>query len=818
MAPATTGSAALTVPDPLAHFEGVGSGFPTAVGGTYSLGGAPADPDGAVGPHHYVAMVNTAFAVFDKSGSVLAGATDTNALFSSLNGTSAGGTKCATENQGDGIVLYDRLADRWFLTQFAFSVDASGNPTAPFFQCVAVSATPDPTGQYDVYVFGPYTFSTTGTAGALNDYAKFGVWPDAYYMTANMFGATGSFLGAKVCALERAAMLAGQPARQQCFDIPGNGGLLPADLDGKRPPPDGAPAYVVTFDNTTSSILQVWRVRIDWNTTANSTLLPGASTPMTIPVGTIVLGCGNTPNDTCVPQPSTTTQLDALGDRLMHRLAYRNHGDHESLVVTHTVQVADAASGTRAGLRWYELQQAPPTASATSPLTLAQQGTFSPDATFRWMGSAAQDQLGDLAIGFSASSATIFPSLRYTGRLWNDAAGAMGPGEGTLFQGTGSQTARPGATRTAAPIPDTRWGDYSALAVDPSDDCTFWYTNEYVADTVLPSGPPNWHTRIGRFRLPACPPAFAVTLPAVAETGQTVNVSAAAVDALGTPLASYGGTATVTSDDPLATLPATVTFAAGHATFPVTFGSVGAHGVIVTDDAGTSFTGSGATVVGAPGGGPAAFHLAAPASAVAGTPVTVTVSAVDAFGNLATGYAGSATLASSDPSAVLPTSSAFAGGVATVTVTFGTAGTQTVTAADAASPSIHGSATVVVSAPPAETTPQPKTPSGGGGGGGGCSSGAGAGWAAVVLAVLAAVRPRRWRAALLLAASLAACAGSGPRPLRDGGTTSEPSMPAVSPPVRELPPAPAPPRADHRPGPVRSPNDGGTPDGGSSAQ
>jgi hypothetical protein len=926
---------AVAVPAPIGTFEGIGDAF-RGLAGTFSVNSAPPDTVGDVGPSHYVQMVNAAFGVFDKSGTVLAGPTATNALFGALGATH----KCFTTNQGDGIVLYDPLADRWFLSQFAFDVDASGNPIAPFFQCVALSRTNDPTGQYDLWALGPFKFNG---ADALNDYPKFGVWPDAYYFTANMFtaGATSNFLGANVCGLDRAKMLAGTaaaPQMMQCFELPGFGGLLPADLDGKRAPPGGSPGYVLSFDNpATGSVLQFWRVKLDWVNTANSALLPGPGTPTTLPVSPIVLGCGSATNDTCVRQPGTATQLDAVGDRFMHRLAYRNFGDHESLVVTHTVQTGAPA---RAAPRWYELRNSPGQTLATANPVLAQTGTHSPDATFRWMGSAAQDQLGDLALGYSASNAAaLHPSLFYVGRSWNEpVAGAMSFTEGALFTGLGSQTTFvPRGSTTPQPL--SRWGDYSALTVDPSDDCTFWYTNQYQAA----DGAFNWHTRVGRFKLPTCPPQYAVSVPATMTAGVAAPVTITAQDALGATWASYAGPATLSSDDPGATFSPgpSVAFASGVATVQVKFSTAGTHTLTIADpfspnlrrtvnepvtpssgvvvrfsittgatgtagvaqaftatavdgldapvasyagtatltsstDAGATFSPttlafSGGTATGsvtlrkagtqtfavadsvtpaltgtasvavAPAAVDTLSIAGLPASIAAGTPAGVTVTARDAFGNLG---AGTAALTSSDPAALLSTTTlSFAAAPAGATVTFQTAGAQSLTVQSggvsatatttvtAATPTPTPTPTPTTAPEPTPTpTPQP-TESVASSKGGGCASSGGGfdAWLALGLALALAplrawgTRARGRRAgtaalgpALAAAGALAAsaCAGSS-RHSPDAadaarGAEVQPAEHAVSPPVNALPDAAAPPRADHRPGPIRH----GEPDAG----
>jgi hypothetical protein len=431
-------------------FDGIGNG----VAG-YAVQSAPPDTNSAVGPSHVVEIVNSAFAVYNKTGGLLLGPSNTNTLWSGFGGS------CQTTNDGDGIVRYDRLANRWVITQFANAASISG----PYFECVAVSQTSDPTGAYYRYSFQYANFP---------DYPKLGVWPDAYYVTYNMF--TGNtFKGAESCAMDRAKMLLGQAATQQCFLTSTSfGGALPADLDGATAPPAGAPNLHVAI-GTTSTTLATWKFHVDWTTPANSTF----SGPTNLTVASYAEACGG---GTCIPQSGTSTQLDSLADRLMFRLGYRNFGDHESLVVTHAV-----TAGTSTGIRWYELRM-----SGGNP-TVFQQGTYAPDAAYRWMSSAAMDGSGDIGLGYSVSSSTLHPAVRYTGRLVTDAAGTMPQGEGSFIEGAGSQT-------TDGLSALTRWGDYSSMSVDPGDDCTFWYSNEYIPA----NGGFNWRTRIGSFKFPSC--------------------------------------------------------------------------------------------------------------------------------------------------------------------------------------------------------------------------------------------------------------------------------------------------------------------------
>ena len=440
----TGGSAAPTL---ATNWDGIGAGF-SGPQGTFTVNSAPPDPNSAVGPNHVVEVVNSDLAIFSKTGTVLYGPVPTNTLWSGFGGG------CQTNNDGDATVAYDRLADRWVISQFSVS-------TTPYLQCVAVSTTGDPTGSYYRYSFQYADFP---------DYPKLGVWPDAYYTTFNMFKNGTTFSGPKICAYDRSKMLTGQAATQQCFQLgTAYGGLLPSDLDGSAAPPAGSPNFILGFG--TNSLLE-WKLHVDWTTTANTTL----TGPTTIPVAAFSPACSG---GTCIPQSGTTQQLDSLADRLMYRLAYRNFGDHESLVVDHSV-----TAGSSVGVRWYELR------SPNGTPTVYQQGTYAPDSAYRWMGSIAMDKSGNIGLGYSVSGSSLFPGIRYTGRLAGDPLGQMTQGEGTIVNGGGSQNSSN----------LSRWGDYTSLSIDPADDCTFWYTNEYLAA----SGSFNWHTRIGSFKLLGC--------------------------------------------------------------------------------------------------------------------------------------------------------------------------------------------------------------------------------------------------------------------------------------------------------------------------
>ncbi|MEV4257656.1 hypothetical protein AB0J52_31240 [Spirillospora sp. NPDC049652] len=433
------------------NFDGVGQGF-TGPQGTYSVTGVPPDPNASVGSTQVVEVVNTAYAVFNKStGTAAYGPVDTSTLFSGFGGS------CQSTNDGDATVRWDTLAGRWIVTQFANVSSASG----PYYECVAVSTSADATGSYNRY---SYQFSS------FPDYPKISVWPDAYYVTYNLFNGN-TFLGAEACAMDRAKMLTGAAATQQCFTTSSSyGGLLAGDLDGSTPPPSGENELLVGL-GTTNTSLAYWKFHVDWTTPANSTF----TGPSSMTVASYTTACGST--GTCVPQSGTTQQLDSLSDRIMYRLAYRNYGDHEAFVTDHAV-----TAGSSVGTRWYELRL-----SGGNPVVY-QQGTYAPDSAYRWMGSIAMDHVGNIALGYSQSSSSVHPSIRFTGRAPSDPLGTMTQVETTTITGAGSQTSY------------SRWGDYTSMAVDPSDDCTFWYTNEYEPA----NGSFNWHTRLTSFTLPGC--------------------------------------------------------------------------------------------------------------------------------------------------------------------------------------------------------------------------------------------------------------------------------------------------------------------------
>ena len=423
---------------------------------------APPDTTGDVGPNHYVQWVNSRYSIYNLTR----GANNEITGFNLVAGFPKQGNvvwqgfggRCQTDNDGDPIVQYDQLADRWILTQFAVS-------GTPYTQCVAVSTSPDPTGTYFRYSFS-YSRS-------VNDYPKMGVWPDAYYITYNMFRNGASFTGNTVCAFERAQMLVGLSARQACVNTTAGHSLEPADLEGTIPPPVGSPNLLMSL---TSTAVQFWRFSVNW--VAGTGTLTGPTNVAGVAAYSRACGGG-----TCIPQPGSTNQLDSLADRLMYRLSYRNFVDHESLVINHSV-----TSGSGVGVRWYELRNAGGQTLGSANPVLFQQGTFAPSNDFRWMGSAAMDKTGGIAVGYNISSSSIVPSIRYAYRGPADPLGTLG-NETVINPGVGIQN---GTLH--------RWGDYSTISVDPVDGCTMVFTTQYQPA----NGNFNWTTYIHSFKLSTC--------------------------------------------------------------------------------------------------------------------------------------------------------------------------------------------------------------------------------------------------------------------------------------------------------------------------
>jgi len=416
----------------------------------------PPDTNGAVGATQFVQMVNVTIAVYEKSsGALQLGPAAIHSLWSGFGGLCefGGGTPTFADG-GDPVVLYDHLAGRWLVSQLQYNTTFTDNA-----QCVAISTSSDAAGSYNRYEFD---FGSN-----FPDYPKFGIWPDAYYNSINVFPPRG-FAGAEACAFDRSAMLSGATATAICMQ-PASivSSLLPSDLDGRALPPAGSPNYYVGLADSTH--LNFFRFHVDFSNPGNSTF----TGPTLIPVAAFSEICGNS---SCIPEPPTGEKVDSLSDRVMFRLAYRNFGDHESLVVNHTVK-----GGPLGAVRWYEIR------NPSAPFVYQQSTIFDPFNNY-WLGSIAMDEVGNMALGFSASSKNLFPSVYVTGRAPGDPAGEMF-GPLVIINGSGVQ-------QTSF----HRWGDYSSMSVDPSDDCTFWYTNEYYAT----SSSFNWATRIGSFRFNSC--------------------------------------------------------------------------------------------------------------------------------------------------------------------------------------------------------------------------------------------------------------------------------------------------------------------------
>jgi hypothetical protein len=468
------------MPGPSAAFAGISADDAAGVAGRF----APPDTVGDVGPNHFVQAVNTVVRVFDKSGNPLSNLVSLGTFFNPL------GSGCNGQF-GDPIVLYDSLADRWLISQFG--LPSGFQP--PFHQCIGISQTPDPTGAFYLYDFV--------MPNKVNDYPHFGVWPDAYYMSDNQFAIGGaSYAGAGFLAFDRAKMLVGdQTATYIYFDYfaidPNAGGMLPSDVDGLTAPPPGTPNLFFEFRadefGDPFDALRLYEFHADFATPGNSTLTVR-------PDLAVAAFDARSPNSRAtVEQPSpagSSDYVDAIADRMMFRVAYRTlAGGVQSFACNWTVNVSGVnptgASTYQAGIRFTELRRD----AGTGDVTIQNQVTYAPGAgngaTGRnvWMGSAAQDYQGNSAVGFSASSTTLFPSLLWAGRLAGDPADTLNQGEAMVFAGVGSQLGS-----------GNRWGDYSALTVDPSDDCTFFYTQEYYAN----SNSFDWATRVATFAYPGC--------------------------------------------------------------------------------------------------------------------------------------------------------------------------------------------------------------------------------------------------------------------------------------------------------------------------
>ncbi len=410
------------------------------------------DTNGAAGATQYAEFLNEIFAVYDKTtGNMLLGE-KAKLLWQGFGGL------CETNNNGDPIVEYDKAAGRWVFTQHAIAPFGQ-----PMLQCVAVSETSDATGSF-------YRYAFPLPAKEFPDYPKISVWPDAYYLTMDEFDQNNltKMIGPYVCALDRNSMLQGFTATSQCFQLGASYlSLLPSDWDGATPPPQGSPNYYLCLG---TNALNMWQFHVDFANPANTTL----KGPTSIPVAAFTMACGN--GKQCIPQEGVTETLDSLGDRMMYRLAYRNFGDHESLVANHAVNSAGLV-----GIRWYEIRS-----PGQNPTVYQQQTSAGGDA-YRWMASIAMDQKGDMALGYSTSSKNSHPSIRISGRLVTDPLNQM-EAEDIILKGAGSETN------------SYRWGDYTSMLIDPVDDCTFWYTAQYLPR----NGTYNWNTHVVSFAFPSC--------------------------------------------------------------------------------------------------------------------------------------------------------------------------------------------------------------------------------------------------------------------------------------------------------------------------
>lgn len=489
-----------TGPGPVlvASFDGLGHGFTGPQG--RSIQRNPSDNSIAVGPDHIVQTINTRVAIFtkrgarfDTTGKALYGPVPSTNLFRGFGGA------CEEITSGDVVVRYDQLAGRWLFVMPVFrrvrprtaphgpreavlyqptpadSVNAPPRPLPPpppadsgaYAMCYAVSASSDPMGAWYRYEF---------TRPLFPDYPRPAVWPDGWYLPTS----TGDDVIEKhVCVADRTRMLRGEEATEQCVIVPGVNFLNTSDLDGMAPPPEGAPNLVVAAGGTqlqgilASDALYAWRLHVDW-ADPSRTRLDG---PERLTVAPYRYLCGGQLTE-CVPQPGVTRRLDSQGDKLMARLVYRRFPTHEALVAVHSIETANGAGG----VRWYELRVA-----ADRTLRVHQQGTFAPDALYRWMASPAIDRLGNIGIGYSTGGAEEFAGQRFAGRTPGAPLGTLDLRETVLVRGAAAQTST------------LRWEDYTQTAVDPSDDCTIWYVGDY-----LQAGATNYSTRIGAFRLPGC--------------------------------------------------------------------------------------------------------------------------------------------------------------------------------------------------------------------------------------------------------------------------------------------------------------------------
>jgi len=502
-------------------WEGVGGGR----AGSSTCNCSPPDDQGDVGPSHVFQWVNTSFIIFDKAGNKVYPAATASAAGSTIwSGFTGGNSQCANTNRGDPLVYYDQLSNRWLVSQFAFAVDALGNvrpPTSPqfkgYWQCVAVSTTSDPTGSWYRYAF-PSQDPQNGNLWIFNDYGKGAIWWDAFYVTSNQFDLTqpaaNQWYGAGVYAYDRNAMVNGNASASYIYYNLGvnYGGLLPTDVDGAVPPVNGTPELFWSFDNTSTGCgvaaqtgcLQMWRFKPDWTTPANSefrgtlTGTPGVGTPYVLQTNPITVPCAAFTRGACIPQSGTTNKVEALGDRLLERVSYRNFMDtanpHETVVLQHGND--PGVANNESAIRWYEIRDPNGTPS------IYQQGETAPlDNKARWGGSIAVDRNSNIGLLYHRSSSSQVPEIMYTGRVPGDPLNTM---EAEASVPTNARVAWTGSTR---------WGDYFSINADPANDCTFFGFGMYA------SAGSTWNTRIFNFTMPGC---TTCTVPAT-PTGVTAT-------------------------------------------------------------------------------------------------------------------------------------------------------------------------------------------------------------------------------------------------------------------------------------------------------
>ena len=451
------------------NFDGIAPGIEN--------GTSNPDVNGSVGPTQYVQWQNTIggvtgststgqVAVWNKSGTLTMGPFQEKALWRNFAGP------CSTSLSLQNIVEYDKAANVWVFVRHVYPT------TAPNYLCFAVSqgSSVTPTTKFNRYA---YALSSDQM-----DYPRLGIWPDAFYMSFNLLTETNphTFINPMVCAFDRNGMIAGTANPVSVCFTPSTklSTLLPSDLDGATPPPVGSPNYYLNLD--TNSV-DLWQFHVDFTTPTNSTF----TGPTNILVPPFLQACSGR-KGVCVPQLGTGTggvgYLSSWSDRLMSRLAYRNFGDHESLLASHTVNPLSTAY---AAIRWYEIRS-----PGTTPVVY-QASTWQPDGTSRWLMSMAMDKVGDIAVGYSESSSTQYPAIAYTGQVPTDPLNTLESPENII------SPACP-AGQACNQVCNPSWGTYSSMSVDPVDDCTFWYTNQYY----IQQGSKIWNTRIASFKFPSC--------------------------------------------------------------------------------------------------------------------------------------------------------------------------------------------------------------------------------------------------------------------------------------------------------------------------